>query len=307
LSTSNKELSRQIGLEVGSICGKYFLDLDHLHYGYWPGDLPVTVANVKKAQELYTRFVIDRIPAGVKTILDVGCGGGHVAKELLGRGYEVDCVSPCPHLAQKAAELLGDACHIYQCRYEDLQATSRYDLILFCESFQYLDMNQAMAKCEELLNPKGYVLICDYFRKDVNGKGGGSGGHKLAKFHGVMANHPFDLMCSMDITAETAPNMDLMDDIMRQVVKPVAEAGSRLIEDRHPWLYKVVAWKYRKKIDKLNTKYFSGERTGDSFRRTRAYLLLVYQMTPAGLGQGQGRVQSVGQSASTPESVSATT
>ncbi|MDP6433472.1 MAG: hypothetical protein QGI15_04035, partial [Candidatus Scalindua sp.] len=72
--------------EVGSICGKYFLKLDHLHYGYWTGDMEVDVANLHLAQDEYAKFVISHIPDGVKTILDVGCGTGQIAKELLDMG-----------------------------------------------------------------------------------------------------------------------------------------------------------------------------------------------------------------------------
>ena len=65
---SKKEVSREIGLEIGSICGKYFLKLDHLHYGYWTGDIEIDIANLRIAQGEYAKFVISHIPEGVKTI-----------------------------------------------------------------------------------------------------------------------------------------------------------------------------------------------------------------------------------------------
>ena len=84
-----KEISRDVGLEVGSILGKYFLKLDHLHYGYWSNNLEVDITNLHIAQDEYTKLILSYIPDGVKSILDVGCGTGHIDKILLDNGYIV--------------------------------------------------------------------------------------------------------------------------------------------------------------------------------------------------------------------------
>ena len=83
MKKDKKEVSRDIGLEIGSICGKYFLKLDHLHYGYWTKDLEVDIMNVRIAQENYANFLISHIPESGKKILDVGCGTGQIAKKLI--------------------------------------------------------------------------------------------------------------------------------------------------------------------------------------------------------------------------------
>ena len=112
-------------MEVGSICGEYFLKLDYLHYGYWTGGIEVDIANLRLAQEQYADFVSSHIPDGVKTIFDVGCGTGQIAKKLLDLGYRVDCVSPCPFLKKRASELLGNRSNIFECCYENLQTANR--------------------------------------------------------------------------------------------------------------------------------------------------------------------------------------
>ena len=71
---SKKEVSREIGLEISYLFGKYFLKLEHLHYGYWKEGLAVDIGNLRIAQDVYAKFIISHIPSGVKTILDVGCG-----------------------------------------------------------------------------------------------------------------------------------------------------------------------------------------------------------------------------------------
>ena len=274
---TKKVISRELGLEVGSICGRYFLKLQHLHYGYWTGDIEVDAANLHLAQDEYVKFIISHVPDGVKTILDVGCGTGEIAETLLDMGYQVDGVSPCPFLKKRAGELLGDRSHIFECFYEDLQAANRYDMVLFCESFQYIDMEQALSKTNEFLKSGGYLFICDVFRKDIEGKMVMSGGHKLSKFYELIEKFPFKLIKNVDITEETAPNMDLFGDALENVVQPVVDAGVRFFESRYPIALKFLSWKYRKKIGKVHKKYLEGGRSGEDFKKCKSYQLFLYK------------------------------
>lgn len=274
---SKKEISREIGLEVGSLCGKYFLKLDHLHYGYWNGSLEVDITNLHTAQDKYTQFVMSHIPDGVKTILDVGCGTGQIAKMLIDSGYLVDCVSPSDYMNRHIRELLGNKSHIFKCPFEEIETTNRYDMVWFCESFQYIDLEKALSNTNRLLNPGGFLLICDIFRRDIDSKSIMGGGHNINKFHSLIEQFPFRLVENKDITEQTAPNMDLMNDILLNVVKPSIDAGMRLSESRYPFIVKLLKWKYRKKSEKLNQKYFSGGRSGEDFKKYKTYQLFLYQ------------------------------
>jgi SAM-dependent methyltransferase len=272
---TKKEISREVGLEVGSILGKYFLKLDHLHYGYWGNGLEVDITNLHIAQDEYAKLIMSNIPDGVKSILDVGCGTGHIDKMLLDNGYNVDCVSPSAYMNKHIKELLGGKSHIYECTYEEIQTDKTYDMVMFCESFQYIDVEKALSNTSKLLNKNGYLLICDIFKKNIKGKV--SGGHKLYKFDAFIKDAPFKLLKTLDITNETAPNMDIMNDVLLNVVQPVIKAGVRLSESRHALVVKFLKWKYKKKIDKLQNKYFSGVRSGENFKKYKIYQLLLYQ------------------------------
>ena len=272
-----KEISRDVGLEVGSILGKYFLKLDHLHYGYWSNNLEVDITNLHIAQDEYTKLILSYIPDGVKSILDVGCGTGHIDKILLDNGYIVDCVSPSAYMNKHISELLGDKSHIYECTYEELQTDKKYDMVMFCESFQYIDMEKSFSNTSKFLTNNGYMLICDIFRRDVESKGKMGGGYNIDKFNSMIENAPFKLIESLDITNETAPNMDLMNDVLINVVQPMIKAGVRLSESRHALVVKILKWKYKKKINKLHNKYFSGDRSGDDFKKFKIYQLLLFQ------------------------------
>jgi len=279
LKKKKTELSREIGLEIAAICGKHFLNLEHLHYGYWTKDLEVDLANLRIAQENYANFLISHIPDGVRSILDVGCGRGQMAKKLVDVGYKVDCVSPSPLLSQQSRDLLGDRSDIFECYYEQLQTENRYDVVLFSESFQYIEPEEAIKKTLCLLNGDGYLLICDVFRTDAQSKNPQSGGHPLTRFYNIVSEYPLGLVKDLDITEETAPTIDIEGHIFKEVVHPVVNLLEQLLDNRYPFISKFLKWKYRRKIDKIYGKYFSGQRTGENFKKFKSYRLLLYKKT----------------------------
>jgi len=272
-----RTVSREIGLEIGSICGRYFLKLNHLHYGYWTDGLEVDIANVHIAQENYAHFLISHIPKSAKKILDVGCGTGQIAKKLIVMGYMVDCVSPSHFLAGQARELLGNSSNIFECSYEQLQTENQYDVILFSESFQYINIEEGIRKTVSFLNPDGYMLICDLFKKKTLDKSDISGGHPLEIFHNIVSEYPLRLIKDMDITEETAPNIDVVSDMFKKAVHPTVILTQQLLENRYPFMSKFIKWVYRKKISKINIKYFNGEKTGENFKKFKSYQLLLYK------------------------------
>ncbi len=276
---SKKEISREIGLEVGYLCGNYFLKMNHLHYGYWKSGLEVDITNLHIAQDEYAKLVISHIPKSVKSILDVGSGTGHLDKMLLDRGYEVDCLSPSNYLNNQIKKLLGDRSNVYETTFEEFQTEKKYDMIQFCESFQYIDMEKALTNTHDLLNRDGYMLICDIFKKDVGGKSALSGGHRLSRFNEMIGKSPFRFIERQDITEQTAPNMDLMNDVIQNVARPAINAGVKLAESRNAAIVKIMKWLFRKKISKLQNKYCSENRTGEEFKKYKSYQLLLYQKT----------------------------
>ena len=73
------------------------LGADYLHWGYFPAkkfkNEALPWAELRQAQEDYTDHLLGHLPAGVRTILDVGCGLGTIAHLLQARGYMVHCLS----------------------------------------------------------------------------------------------------------------------------------------------------------------------------------------------------------------------
>jgi len=269
--------SQDIGLGIGLLLGNYLLNSEQLHYGYWPDDLPVSLMNFAEAQENYMQFVLSHFPKSIKTVLDVGCGAGVFAEKLIQMGYQVDCITPSKILYSRTMERLGSDHSVFNGCFEDFQSEKRYDVILFSESFQYIGLQEALDRSYNLLNPDGYLLICDFFKRDATGKSPMGGGHKLSKFFDIISQYPFTPVTDLDITPKTSPTMTLVSDFLEQVGKPVWEMTNDYICRRRPFLSKLLFWKYQKKIDKINRKYFSGLRNAASFEKYKSYRFLLYQ------------------------------
>jgi SAM-dependent methyltransferase len=101
--------SKELGLAAGLVLAKYFLKTEHLHYGYWSGDLEVNIANLKEAQDRYSEVLLSHIPDGTGSILDVGCGTGVLSRRLLDEGYRVESVSPSPFLTAGGRQIRSGA------------------------------------------------------------------------------------------------------------------------------------------------------------------------------------------------------
>ncbi len=284
MKKTHAKMSRDIGLEIGSIVGKYFLKLDHLHYGYWTPDLPVDIANLGRAQQQYTDFLVSHIPVGVKTVLDVGCGTGSTAKKLSDIGYVIHCVSPSHFQCEKVRQLCGNAVNVFECEFEAFQSSERYDLILFSESFQYIPIDESIPKVVRYLSDGGHLLVCDIFRKAAKDSSAMKGGHEIEKFFNAIRSNGLELVEDIDITEATTPNIELMDDVMKNVAHPVLLRASEYVDARYSLASKIVKWAYRKQIQRKYDKYFGNTRTGDDFRRTRTYrLLLCRKNSPVGI------------------------
>ncbi|MBN2313033.1 MAG: class I SAM-dependent methyltransferase [Sedimentisphaerales bacterium] len=277
MKQKKKVSSREVGLKIGWLCGEYFLKMEHLHYGYWPDDLDVDITHLRLAQEEYVKFLTSHIPEGVKTILDVGCGAGRVARKLISMGYQVECVSPSPYLTEQARQSVGDQCRIFNCKYQHMETDKRYDLIMFVESFQYISLLKALKQTARFLNPGGHMLICDVFKKDMKEEGKQKGGHLLSSFFTHVEACPFKLIEDIDITEQTAPTVDLLNDALVNVGKPVMDSINEFLADRYPTIHKLVTWKFRDDLDKIDKKYFGGKRAAEQFKQFKSYRLLLYR------------------------------
>jgi len=273
--------SSEFGLALGLIFGRFFLNMQDLHYGYWPPDLAREPHNLSVAQAAYTELLMSHIPAGAKSVLDVGCGAGNTARKLLDRGYRVDCVSPNSFLTAVARQALGDRATIFETKFQDLVTDRHYDVVLFSESLLFIPLDQAFTKALELLTPGGHILITDIFRVPAEGKSPIGGGHELPKFRGTVSRFPLAPVQDLDMTAGIAPTFDLLNRASLDAIEPSYRLILERLTLRYPFVMKLLRWKFRKKLERAEQKHFSGRRDGANFMKYKSYRLLLFKRTDA--------------------------
>jgi len=271
--------SKEVGLVAGLNLFHFFLGTRDLHYGLWDEDLEVCIQNLPRAQQAYSDYLIGHIPADVNSILDVGCGAGGLASELIDKGFRVQGVSPSPLLSEAAQKQAGDDFVIHHGRFEEVEipVSDKFDLVMFSESFQYIDLDEVLGRAQSLLRPGGYILICDFFKTDAEGKSVIGGGHKLAAFEKRLQQSGLKTLAEDDITRQTAPNLDIVNQMGSELILPTMKLIGYTFRSNRPWLSKIFTWKFRKKLDKIDLKYLSGERNAESFARHKIYKFYLLQ------------------------------
>ena len=272
----NKIKSNIIGLDMGLAVGRFFLNTEDLHYGYWPNNEKPTVQNFAWAQENHSKLIMDNIPLGTKNILDVGSGSGNLALKLSNAGYEVDCVIPSKYLANSVSEKLNANSKVYISKFEDFIGKKKYDLILFSESFQYVNINKSLKLVKKILHDRGHLLICDFFKQNISEKSLMGGGHQWVDFQKSIDNYNLKTLMDLNITNETAPTIDFLNNFCQEVLKPMTQMTGQFLYGNYPTMTKIFMWKYQKKMRKINNRYLSGSVNGMSFKKFKTYRLLLY-------------------------------
>ena len=268
----------EIGLEIGLVLSRFFFNTEHLHFGFWPDDLSVNIDNLKKAQDLHSNQILSSIPGDVKTILDVGSGSGGLAEKLVGSGYKVECVSPSDYLSDAIEEKLKSSVVVHRSTFEKFESQKKYDLVLFSESFQYVNINKTLKKLPGIIKDKGHLLICDFFRQPGTGTKPLGGGHDWQVFQNNLGDHDFTIVEDIDITKETARTYDLINQILNEVAGPVRDLSAKYLNSHYPKGMRLLKWYFDKKIRRMNRIYFSGNMTGEMFNKLKTYRILLYQV-----------------------------
>lgn len=276
--------------ELGLVLAQQLFGVDDLHYGLWDEGLPATLANLPRAQRRYTAFLLEALrglSAAPSRTLDVGCGTGTLLVELCALGHEAEGVSAAPTLTRLARDRLASAgrrdVQIFDCRFEEFPCAERahhYDVVLFAESFQYIELASALRQADAILRPGGHLVICDFFRSPADGDGGPAdgtfgGGHSIAAFYDAVARSRFKIMRDTDLTALVAPTLAIADEILMRRLLPASETVTQYLAERRPWLLRALRFLCRRKLEKVRRKYFSGYRTPEVFIRYKTYRLIV--------------------------------
>jgi SAM-dependent methyltransferase len=110
------------------------------------------------------RFFTSHIPLGAE-ILEIGCGEGRVAFDLLNRGYRLIGLDSDPELVARAQNLGARALVASWPEFD----SAPVDVIAFTRSLHHISpLREAVARARELIRPTGLLLIEDFAFDEAN-------------------------------------------------------------------------------------------------------------------------------------------
>lgn len=234
------------GLDVYVHVAKTFADSPWLHYGLWEPDEHPNIPQLRMAQERYVEKLLSFIPPAPGRLVDIGGGTGEMAKLLVDKGYSVDMITPSHLQAEIAAEKLGPNARVHETKFEDFTGEGPYDVCLFSESFQYVKLEESLAKLDRILAPEGRIVIADCFRSE--GYQGGrqpGGGHRFSAFLSAIERHGFEIERDEDVTQAAAQSMAIDQNVYRGFVAPLVEQIQAIAGTKRPVLYWFAKMGYR--------------------------------------------------------------
>lgn len=102
-------------------------------------------------------LIAELMSGGPVRVLDVGAGTGIAAAQLRAAGAQVLAVEPDARMARMAAEKGID---VEVAGFEDWQPADRtFDLVLFAQSFHWVEPRAALRKVLTVLNPAGRLAL----------------------------------------------------------------------------------------------------------------------------------------------------
>lgn len=269
-------ISKPAELEAAALASEVVFGHGYAHYGYFPDGLPevLSLQALGTAQHAYFEKLLETIravPGEVRRILDVGSGTGANARNLIGAGFEVACVSPSAQMNEMARAKLPEGTEVTDARFEDFATSCRFDLCMFAESFHYVELEPALAQAARYAE-KG-VVIFDYFRRggvEADRSDATRGTH--ASFQEAVARQgQFEVLHDEDVTDAITPTFVIYEYLKNEKVAPFLERFRATLRQDHPLRARVLEMLLGRSLDKLTRK------TGRSaaFARTHEYRLIV--------------------------------
>ena len=219
---------------------KLYLDLsktNYLHFGLWKKGDKLTLENFQAAQERYLKNLINTIPRGVKTILDVGCGVGGNAAKLASLGYQVTGICPDPYQGQLFRENTKGKAAFKLTTLENFKTDKKFDLILMSESVQYIPFADGLKKISFLLRPTGRILISDYFKKETAKGVQNLPSGSMKDYLKELDKAGFKVISRQDITEDILPTLEYGTNVYLNYIRPVLSCILTTVQVHLPPVY----------------------------------------------------------------------
>lgn len=262
----------------------HVLGLRSLHWGLWDAADPLTLGGLRTAQARYTRRLLAAVPAGVRTVLDVGCGMGDNAGALAEHGYEVTAIAPIANYADHLATLRGRGVTFTQAKIENFESARPFDLVFMSESCGYFTAEVAFERSRRLLKPGGHLLVCNMFRLEAVPLRVAA--HVLGDFLAQAERSGFQLERDEDITRATLPSLTLAMTLWEAHGAPALALGEFYLKSgswRTRLALRLARWYFADPIARVarSLDTYGEQLNPELVARHACYRLLVFRMLEA--------------------------
>jgi SAM-dependent methyltransferase len=264
--------AKDLELELyGAIFGN-----DFLHYGYFD-PIPdsaeeISMGDVKRAMDAYATLLVSRVQPGER-VLDVGCGMGGLLSRLDAAGARPAGLTPnrahAAHIRERWPHL-----PLVEGTLEAADSpllAEPFPAIVSAESFQYVDLEQGLARIGRLLAPGGRWIVIDYDRLQADTRN--KSGHLLADFEAAVGRHGMEIVERVDVTEHCIPSLAYGRLLATRFVLPLARFGAERLLLRERLLSYLLGDEVRRKLNRVRLDTLDP----DVFRREKRYLLFTIQ------------------------------
>ena len=128
-----------------------------LHYGYFE-DTSINCEAIsfkvfEDAQRKYAENIIEHIVDMNNPILDVGCGTGGLSELIYHKNSHVESLTPNKNQIDFINKNLKHL-KTHHCKFEQFKSNNKYKTVINSESLQYISLNEAFEKLDEIISSK---------------------------------------------------------------------------------------------------------------------------------------------------------
>lgn len=257
----------------------HVLGLTSLHWGLWEPNSPISLDGLRSAQDRYSDLVLDTVPRSARSVLDVGCGTGDLARRLAARGCRVTAIAPIANYEHMLDHSGSPNVTWRRSRLQDLAGTGPFDAVLMIESAGYFPIWTGLSRAHDLLTPGGHLLVVNPFRKtpvDIQ-----VARHVQSDYLAAARSNGFHLVREQDITEAVLPTLELARQFRTQHVEPAMSLARYAAARSRPVRIGmgIGAFLLRKPINAMRRKArtFREQMDPDLFREHARYLVLLFR------------------------------
>lgn len=171
----------------------------YLHFGIFNANNET----IGEAQRRSTDLLLINLPPPPAKILEVGTGTGALLVQLRGLGYQVVGINPDKRQVDYANSQHATDLEIQVCSFESYETSMKFDVVIFQEVSQYVELERLFSKSRQLLNKSGILLIVD----EMKSTDSASHLHNIFDYSELGEQYNYQQVLNLDLTDRAMPTL----------------------------------------------------------------------------------------------------